>query len=189
VRRSSSLPSIAPGSATCRAVMSVVVAETHRRGMLRVTCPGREVAQFAKVPHRTAARTLNQYFRHFISYSPKGVSCPARRRCRHGEHHDLLAHPHSATHARTPTRCAPQSGTESRIFTLKIARSPTGIPLGPAHQHVECSQFFRHYGHVGGLCRAQPPRPSNTARPKRRVCHRRVLPAMAAGAAARRVPV
>jgi hypothetical protein len=40
------------------AVMSYVVAETHRRGMLRVTCPGRDVAEFAKVPHRTAARTL-----------------------------------------------------------------------------------------------------------------------------------
>jgi hypothetical protein len=40
------------------AVMSYVVAETHRRGMLRVTCPGRDVAEFAKVPHRTVARTL-----------------------------------------------------------------------------------------------------------------------------------
>ena len=40
------------------AVMSYVVAETHRRGMLRVTCPGREVVEFTKVAHRTAARTL-----------------------------------------------------------------------------------------------------------------------------------
>lgn len=39
-------------------VMRYVVAETERRGMLRVTCPGREVAEFAKVPHRTAARVL-----------------------------------------------------------------------------------------------------------------------------------
>jgi hypothetical protein len=40
------------------AVMSYVVAETQRRGMLRVTCPGRDVAEFAKIPHRTAAHTL-----------------------------------------------------------------------------------------------------------------------------------
>lgn len=41
-------------------VMGYVIAETERRGMLRVTCPGREVAEFAKVPHRTAARTLGR---------------------------------------------------------------------------------------------------------------------------------
>jgi hypothetical protein len=40
------------------AVMSYVVGETQRRGMLRVTCPGRDVAEFAKIPHRTAARIL-----------------------------------------------------------------------------------------------------------------------------------
>jgi hypothetical protein len=40
------------------AVMSYVVAETHRRGMLRVTCPGRDVAEFAKLSHQTAHRTL-----------------------------------------------------------------------------------------------------------------------------------
>jgi hypothetical protein len=39
-------------------VMSYVVAETERRGMLRVTCPGRAVAEFAKIPHRTAAPIL-----------------------------------------------------------------------------------------------------------------------------------
>ena len=44
--------------ATEIAVMGYVIAETERRGMLRVTCPGRAVAEFAKVPHRTAARTL-----------------------------------------------------------------------------------------------------------------------------------
>ena len=38
--------------------MSYVVAETERREMLRVTCPGRDVAEFAKIPHRTAARIL-----------------------------------------------------------------------------------------------------------------------------------
>ncbi len=41
------------------AVMGYVIAETERRRMLRVTCPGRVVAEFAKVPHRTAARTLS----------------------------------------------------------------------------------------------------------------------------------
>lgn len=41
-------------------VMRYVVAETERRGMLRVTCPGREVAEFAKVPHRTASRVLKR---------------------------------------------------------------------------------------------------------------------------------
>lgn len=40
------------------AVMEYVIAETERRRMLRVTCPGREVAAFADIPHRTAARTL-----------------------------------------------------------------------------------------------------------------------------------
>jgi len=40
------------------AVMSYVVVETQRRGMLRVTCPGRDVAEFAKIPHRTAVRIL-----------------------------------------------------------------------------------------------------------------------------------
>jgi len=42
------------------AVMRYVVAQTERRGMLRVTCPGRDVAEFAAVPHRTAARTLSR---------------------------------------------------------------------------------------------------------------------------------
>ncbi len=40
------------------AVMGYVVSETERRRMLRVTCPGRDVAEFAKIPHRTAARIL-----------------------------------------------------------------------------------------------------------------------------------
>jgi hypothetical protein len=40
------------------AVMSYVVAESECRKMLRVTCPGRDVAEFAKIPHRTAARIL-----------------------------------------------------------------------------------------------------------------------------------
>lgn len=39
-------------------VMRYVIAQTERRGMLRVTCPGREVAAFAKTSHRTAARVL-----------------------------------------------------------------------------------------------------------------------------------
>ena len=43
---------------TEEAVMSYVIAETERRGMLRVTCPGRAVAEFAKTSHRTAARIL-----------------------------------------------------------------------------------------------------------------------------------
>lgn len=45
-------------SATETAVMRFVVAETERRGMLRVTCPGRVVAEAAGIPHRTAARVL-----------------------------------------------------------------------------------------------------------------------------------
>lgn len=39
-------------------VMRYVVAETERRRMLRVTCPGRAVAEFSKVPPRTVARVL-----------------------------------------------------------------------------------------------------------------------------------
>lgn len=45
-------------SPTEAAVLSYVIAETERRGMLRVTCPGRAVAEFAKTSHRTAARIL-----------------------------------------------------------------------------------------------------------------------------------
>lgn len=41
------------------AVMAYVVSETERRGMLRVTCPGRDAAHFAKLSHRSAARTLS----------------------------------------------------------------------------------------------------------------------------------
>ena len=40
------------------AVMGYVISETERRGFLRVTCPCREVGEFAKVPSRTAARIL-----------------------------------------------------------------------------------------------------------------------------------
>jgi hypothetical protein len=40
------------------AVMSYVISESARRGYLRVTCPGREVAEFAKTSHRSAARVL-----------------------------------------------------------------------------------------------------------------------------------
>jgi hypothetical protein len=40
------------------AVMQYVVTQTEQRGMLRVTCPGREVAEYAKISHATAARTL-----------------------------------------------------------------------------------------------------------------------------------
>jgi hypothetical protein len=39
-------------------VLSYVIAETERRGMFRVTCPGRDVADFAKLTHPTAVRTL-----------------------------------------------------------------------------------------------------------------------------------
>lgn len=46
-------------SITESAVIGYVISETERRGMLRVTCPGREVAEFAKIPHRTAAHTLS----------------------------------------------------------------------------------------------------------------------------------
>ena len=41
------------------AVMQYVITETERRGMLRVTCPGRVVAEHAKLSHRTAVRTLS----------------------------------------------------------------------------------------------------------------------------------
>ena len=40
------------------AVMQYVIDQTEQRGMLRVTCPGRDVAEYAKISHRTAARTL-----------------------------------------------------------------------------------------------------------------------------------
>jgi hypothetical protein len=42
------------------AVMFYVIAETQRRGMLRVTCPGRDVAEFAKLSHQTAVRSLKR---------------------------------------------------------------------------------------------------------------------------------
>ena len=59
-------------SPTQAAVMGYVVAETERREMLRVTCPGRAVAEYAKVPHRTAARTLSSLakLRLLIKHSP-----------------------------------------------------------------------------------------------------------------------
>ncbi len=40
------------------AVMQYVINQTEQRGMFRVTCPGREVAEYAKISHATAARTL-----------------------------------------------------------------------------------------------------------------------------------
>lgn len=40
------------------AVMQYVITQTEQRGMFRVTCPGRDVAEYAKVSHPTAARTL-----------------------------------------------------------------------------------------------------------------------------------
>jgi hypothetical protein len=40
------------------AVLQYVIKQTEQRGMLRVTCPGRDVAEYAKIPHPTAARTL-----------------------------------------------------------------------------------------------------------------------------------
>ncbi len=46
-------------SDTEAAVMQYVVTQTEERGMLRVTCPGRAVAEYAKISHRTAARTLS----------------------------------------------------------------------------------------------------------------------------------
>ncbi|MEU5844599.1 hypothetical protein [Rhodococcus sp. NPDC047139] len=45
-------------SATETAVMRYVVAETERRGMLRVTCPGRAIEAEVGVGYRTATRTL-----------------------------------------------------------------------------------------------------------------------------------
>lgn len=53
-------------------VMHYVIGETERRGMLRVTCPGREVARFSKTSHRTAARVLNRLVERglLIKHSP-----------------------------------------------------------------------------------------------------------------------
>lgn len=53
-------------------VMRYVAGETERRGMLRVTCPGRAVAEFAKIPHRTAARVLDRLTKRglLIKHSP-----------------------------------------------------------------------------------------------------------------------
>ncbi len=53
-------------------VMRYVIAETERRGMLRVTCPGRGVAEFAKIPHRTASRILERLTKRglLIQHSP-----------------------------------------------------------------------------------------------------------------------
>ncbi|WP_161995641.1 hypothetical protein, partial [Rhodococcus sp. YH1] len=42
------------------AVMTYVISETERRGMLRVACPGRDVAESARMPHRRAARVLGK---------------------------------------------------------------------------------------------------------------------------------
>jgi hypothetical protein len=44
-------------------VLSYVIAETERRGMFRVTCPGREVAEFAKLTHPSAVRALKSLTR------------------------------------------------------------------------------------------------------------------------------
>ena len=41
------------------AVLGYVISETERRGMMRVTCPVREVAERTKLPVMTAHRTLN----------------------------------------------------------------------------------------------------------------------------------
>jgi hypothetical protein len=41
------------------AVMGYVIAETEHRGMMRVTCPARSVAECAKLPVMTAYRTLD----------------------------------------------------------------------------------------------------------------------------------
>jgi hypothetical protein len=46
-------------TATETAVMQYVISQTEQRGMFRVTCPGREVAEYAKISHPTAARTLS----------------------------------------------------------------------------------------------------------------------------------
>ena len=45
-------------TATETAVMQYVISQTEQRGMFRVTCPGRDVAEYAKISHPTAARTL-----------------------------------------------------------------------------------------------------------------------------------
>lgn len=50
-------------SATETAVMQYVVAQTAERKMLRVTCPGRAVAEAASIPHRTATRVLAELTR------------------------------------------------------------------------------------------------------------------------------
>jgi DNA-binding MarR family transcriptional regulator len=41
------------------AVMGYVISETERRGMLRVSCPARDVAEYAKLPVTTTHRTLD----------------------------------------------------------------------------------------------------------------------------------
>lgn len=63
-------------------VMGFVIAETERRGMLRVTCPGREVAEFAKTSHRTAARVLSGLANRglLIKYSPGRRGTGSNRR-------------------------------------------------------------------------------------------------------------
>ncbi|WP_396912457.1 hypothetical protein [Mycolicibacterium sp.] len=43
---------------TEKSVLEYVISETNRRQMLKVTCPARDVAEFAKVPTMTAHRTL-----------------------------------------------------------------------------------------------------------------------------------
>lgn len=69
-------------------VMRYVVGETERRRMLRVTCPGREVAEFAKVPHRTAARVLARLTQRglLIKHSPgrRGKRGSSRRAAIYG---------------------------------------------------------------------------------------------------------
>lgn len=70
-------------SPTEKSVMDYVISETNRRGMLKVTCPSRAVAEFAKVPRMTAHRTLSNLTRKGLlikrsSGRPQGSHSPGR---------------------------------------------------------------------------------------------------------------
>jgi hypothetical protein len=54
------------------AVIGYVTSETERRGMMRVTCPARAVAEYAKVSAMTASRTLGALTAKglLVQYSP-----------------------------------------------------------------------------------------------------------------------
>jgi hypothetical protein len=82
-------------SQTERAVMGYVVAETERRGMLRVTCPKRAVAEYAKCSDRTALLTLKSLARKgLLSLRATGIPGAGSRRAAVYS----LADPASVTH-------------------------------------------------------------------------------------------